>query len=84
MQAEISLQVRRAAYEIIERKGATFYAIGLSIRQIVEAILRNQNTVLSVSTLVDGTVGGLGRLPEPAGHCLPRRRRGRAGAGPQR
>jgi L-lactate dehydrogenase len=57
MQAEISQQVRRAAYEIIQRKGATFYAIGLSIRQIVEAILRNQNTVLSVSTLMNGQLG---------------------------
>jgi L-lactate dehydrogenase len=57
MQAQISAQVRRAAYEIIERKGATFYAIGLSIRQIVESILRNQNTVLSVSTLLTGQLG---------------------------
>jgi L-lactate dehydrogenase len=57
LQAEISLQVRRAAYEIIERKGATYYAIGLSICQIVEAILRNQNTVLSVSTLLTGQLG---------------------------
>jgi L-lactate dehydrogenase len=57
MQSEISEQVRRAAYEIIERKGATYYAIGLGVRHIVEAILRDQNTVLTVSTLMTGEFG---------------------------
>jgi L-lactate dehydrogenase len=57
MQAEISEQVRRAAYEIIERKGATYYAIGLGVRHVVEAILRDQNTVLTVSTLMTGQFG---------------------------
>ncbi len=57
MQAEISEQVKRAAYEIIERKGATYYAIGLGIRHVVEAILRDQNTVLTVSTLMTGQFG---------------------------
>lgn len=57
MQDEIALQVRRAAYEIIERKGATYYAIGLAIRHIIEAILRDQNTILTVSTLMTGQFG---------------------------
>ena len=57
MQAEISEQVRRAAYEIIERKGATYYAIGLGVRHVVEAILRDQSTVLTVSTLMTGQFG---------------------------
>ena len=57
MQAEIAEQVRRAAYEIIERKGATYYAIGLGVRHVVEAILRDQNTVLTVSTLMTGQFG---------------------------
>lgn len=57
MQAEISEQVKRAAYEIIERKGATYYAIGLGVRHVVEAILRDQNTVLTVSTLMTGQFG---------------------------
>ena len=47
-------QVLRAAYEIIERKGATYYGIGLGIRSVVEAMLRDQNTVLTVSTLMAG------------------------------
>lgn len=57
MQTEIADQVRRAAYEIINRKGATFYAIGLAVRQIVEAILRDQDTVYTVSTLMTGQLG---------------------------
>jgi L-lactate dehydrogenase len=51
---EISQQVKNAAYEIIKRKGATSYAIGLGVTQIVQAILRNQNRVLTVSSLIDG------------------------------
>ncbi len=54
VQAEIAHQVRRAAYEIIERKGATYYAIGLGVRHVVESVLRDQNTVLTVSTLLTG------------------------------
>jgi len=48
----IFTQTRDAAYEIIKRKGATYYAVAAGILRIVEAILRDQNTVLSVSSLV--------------------------------
>ncbi|GAW91794.1 L-lactate dehydrogenase [Calderihabitans maritimus] len=51
---KIDRQVRRAAYEIIERKGATYYAIGLAVRRIVESILRDEHSVLTVSNLVGG------------------------------
>ena len=54
---EIFQSVKNAAYEIIEKKGATFYAIGLAVRRIVRAILRNENDVLSVSSLMDGQYG---------------------------
>jgi L-lactate dehydrogenase len=57
IQQEIADQVRRAAYEIIDRKGATYYAIGLGVRHIVEAILRDQDSVLTVSTLMTGQLG---------------------------
>lgn len=53
----ISHQVRDAAYEVIERKGATYYAVGVALVRIVEAILRDQRTVLSVSNLVPGYYG---------------------------
>lgn len=50
-------QTRNAAYEIIKRKQATYYAIGLGLLTVVEAILRNQNTVLTVSTPLRGNYG---------------------------
>lgn len=49
---EIFSHVKNAAYEIIQRKGYTSYAIGLAVTQIVHAILRNQNRVLTVSSLM--------------------------------
>lgn len=49
---EIFRCTRDAAYEIISRKGATYYAVAAGLMRIVEAILRNQATVLSVSSLV--------------------------------
>jgi L-lactate dehydrogenase len=50
-------RTRDAAYAIIERKGATYYAIGLGLLTIVEAILRDQHTVLTVSSLMTGQYG---------------------------
>jgi L-lactate dehydrogenase len=49
---KIFLQTRDAAYHIIERKGATYYAVAAGLMQITQAILRNQRTVLSVSSLI--------------------------------
>ncbi|HEX8184140.1 MAG TPA: L-lactate dehydrogenase [Blastocatellia bacterium] len=54
---EIFRQTRDAAYEIIKRKGSTYYAVAAGLMRIVEAILRNQNTVLSVSSLIEGYYG---------------------------
>jgi L-lactate dehydrogenase len=54
---EIFKQVRTAAYEIISRKGATTFAIGLALVRIVGSILRDENSVLTVSTLLDGYCG---------------------------
>lgn len=51
------VQVRDAAYEIIRRKGATYYAIGLGLVSIVEALLGDYRRVLSVSTLMTGQYG---------------------------
>ena len=50
-------RTRDAAYQIIERKGATYYAIASGLVRIVEAIVRDQATVLSVSSLVNGAYG---------------------------
>ena len=54
---EIFSQTRDAAYHIIERKGATYYAIGTGLERIIEAVLRDQSTVLSVSSLMDDYYG---------------------------
>ena len=50
-------EVRDSAYEIIRAKGATYYAIAESIKRIVAAIVRDENTILPVSALVDGHYG---------------------------
>lgn len=54
---EIFKQTRDAAYHIIQRKGATYYAVAAGLMRIVEAILRDQHTVLSVSSLVTDFYG---------------------------
>lgn len=54
---EIEHEVRSAAYKIIEGKGATNYAIGVSGARIVEAVLGNQKAVLPVSSPLHGIDG---------------------------
>jgi len=49
---DIFKQTRDAASQIISRKGATYYAVAAGLMRIVEAIVRDQRTVLSVSSLV--------------------------------
>lgn len=55
--AQIQENVRRAAYSIIEGKGATYYGIGMGLARITQAILRNQQVVLTVSALLEGEYG---------------------------
>ncbi|UEL28450.1 L-lactate dehydrogenase [Pseudarthrobacter sp. L1SW] len=55
--AETAREVTQAAYKVIAGKGATNYAIGLSGARIVEALLRDENAVLPVSTVLDGQHG---------------------------
>ena len=57
MRIEIPEKVKHAAYEIINRKGYTNYAIGLSVARIVEAILRDENSILPLSSLFEGQYG---------------------------
>ena len=54
---EIYHAVRDSAYEIIERKGATYYGIGMAAARIAEAIVRDSHTVAPVSVLLDGEYG---------------------------
>lgn len=50
--------VVNAAYEIIEKKRATYYGIGMALNRLVKAIINNENSILTVSTyLKDGQYG---------------------------
>ncbi|MBT2687133.1 L-lactate dehydrogenase [Bacillus sp. ISL-47] len=51
------LNVRDAAYQIIERKGATYYGIAMGLVRLTKAILQNENSVLTVSAYLDGQYG---------------------------
>ncbi len=50
-------EVKRAAYEIINRKGYTNYAIALAVRRITEALLHDEQSILTVSGLLEGECG---------------------------
>ncbi len=54
---KIYVEVRDAAYEIINRKKATYYGIGLGLTKIVKTILNNTNEILTVSAYLDGNYG---------------------------
>ena len=49
--------VRDSAYKIIRKKGATYYGIAMSVRRIAECILRDEHSILPVSSLVEGHYG---------------------------
>ena len=53
----IEESVHVAGAEVIKRKGATFYAIALSVNKICDTILRDSNCILTVSTLTNGRYG---------------------------
>ena len=53
----IEEQVRDSAYHIINYKGSTQFAVGLALVRITGAVLRSQNTILSVSTLLESDFG---------------------------
>ena len=50
-------QVRDSAYEIIERKGATYYGIAMAVARIAECIVKDEQAVLPVSVALDGEYG---------------------------
>ena len=55
---KIHKDVINAAYEIINKKKATYYGIGMSLNRLVRAVLDNENSILTVSTyLKDGQYG---------------------------
>ena len=55
--AKILDQVRDSAYHVIESKGATYYGVSMALERITSAILRDENSVLTVSLRADGQYG---------------------------
>ncbi|MFW0779480.1 L-lactate dehydrogenase [Rossellomorea marisflavi] len=49
--------VRDAAYHIIEKKGATYYGIAMGLARLTKAILNDENSILTISSLLDGEYG---------------------------
>lgn len=54
---EIYCGVRDSAYEIIDRKGATYYGIGMAAAKIAEAIVRDSHTIAPISVSLSGEYG---------------------------
>ena len=50
-------EVKNSAYEIINAKGATYYAVALAVARIVEAIIRDEHSILTVSSILQGQYG---------------------------
>jgi L-lactate dehydrogenase len=55
--SEYETLTKNAAYDIINKKGATYYAIALSVKRIIECITGNENSILTVSSYLDGQYG---------------------------
>lgn len=51
------LEVRDSAYRVIERKGATYYGIAMAVRRIAQALVRDEHSVLTVTSYINGHYG---------------------------
>ena len=54
---EIAERVKNSAYEIIDRKKATYYGVAMAIRRICEVIVRDEKSILPVSSMMHGEYG---------------------------
>ena len=54
---QIEEKVRNFAYEIIERKNATYFGVAMAVKRICEVIVRDEKTILPVSTMMHGEYG---------------------------
>ena len=54
---EIAEDVKNSAYEIIQRKRATYYGVAMAVKRICEVIVRNEKSILPVSTMLHGQHG---------------------------
>lgn len=56
-ETRIAEEVKNSAYEIIEKKKATYFGVAMAVRRICEAIIRDEESILPVSNLVNGEFG---------------------------
>ena len=56
-EARIAEEVKNSAYEIIEKKNATYFGVAMAVRRICEAIIRDEKSILPVSNLMRGEFG---------------------------
>ena len=54
---KIAEEVKNSAYETIERKHATYYGIAMSVKRICEAIVRDEKSILPISSIMEGEYG---------------------------
>lgn len=54
---EIGNNIKNSAYEIIAKKGATYYAVAMAVKRICQAIIRDERSVLTVSTYISKQYG---------------------------
>lgn len=54
---EIAQKVKNSAYEIIQRKKATYFGVAMAVRRICEVIVRDEKSILPVSTAMHGEYG---------------------------
>lgn len=54
---DIAKKVRNSAYEIISKKKATYYGVAMAVKRICEAIVRDEKSILPVSTKMTGAYG---------------------------
>lgn len=55
--SKIASDVKNSAYEIIEKKNATYYGIAMSVKRICEAIMRDEKSIFPVSFMHHGSYG---------------------------
>lgn len=53
----IADDVKNSAYDIIEKKGATYYGIAMSVKRICECIMRDEKSILPISSMLHGEYG---------------------------
>lgn len=53
----IYMSVRDSAYEIIEKKGATYYGVAMAVSRIVESVIRNEHSILPITVYLNGLYG---------------------------